>query len=322
MAKEINLPNHIELLSKASIQILALLEDAVSDCSIPLCNMRCCDDEHLPLLLQQLMHQTVLGFRTCFNCLTNLCQTILGRKKRYEVLHRLVMFFSRSLDHLHTLCSTQGKTELGESQRPDFKRARMDDEYIINKHMSGMLVSIVQMEWEPGQTGHSEILEGMLFSILEHVGRLLSNAIFKEHVATSDRIGNITKGLSSRSPKSAKLEARYMVPILHAALGRSSARKETIARVLAENPSYGNGQRRSLSSGYTPNLLIKARKMIQSSLVKSAVGGEGLDCLKLPSPPDEGEEYAPDIEPGVEVYGPEWLQESVWALVGWELAVQ
>jgi hypothetical protein len=71
----------------------------------------------------------------------------------------------------------------------------------------------------------------------------------------------------------------------------------------------------------TKDLLVKARKMIQSSLVKSALGGEELQSLKMPTTPDEEEPQTLEISTRVEMYGPEWLLESVWALVGWDLAV-
>jgi hypothetical protein len=233
------------------------------------------------------------------------------------------MFFNKSLDHLRSLCTIQAENEFADSRRSRHKRVRTEDEYAVNKYMTGMLVSIVQMEWKATQIGHSEILEGMLFSILDNTGRLLSHEVFKEHVATSNLIGNITKGLPSLLPAAAKLEARYIVPVLHTALGRTSARKELVARVLAKNAANINPERRSHSaSGETGDLLVKARKLIQSSLVKSAIGGEGLVGLKQPVPPEEDGYIALEIDTGVERYGPEWLLESVWAVVGWELAVQ
>jgi hypothetical protein len=308
---------------KCSVQVLSLLDNAVSDCFIPLCNLRCSDDAQILVLLQQLMHQVFLGFRSCFDSLHDLCRTILGRKKRFEIVHRLVMFFNKSLEHLRTVCTIQAETEFADSRRLRHKRVRTEDEYAVNKQMTGMLVSIAHMDWKATQIGHSEILEGILFSILDNTGRLLSNAVFKEHVAISDRIGNITKGLPSLLPAAAKLEARYIMPVLHAALGRTSARKELIARVLTENTAKFDNQRRSQSSsGEKRDLLVKARKMIQSSLLKSAVGGEGLVGLKLPAPPEEDGYIALEVDTGVERYGPEWLVESIWAAIGWELIVQ
>lgn len=202
-----------------------------------------------------------------------------------------------------------------DSRRLRHKRVRTESEYAVNKYITSMLISISQMEWKDDQLVHKEILEGVLFIILNRTGKLLSNAVFQEHVASSDRPGNIKQSGEAFSPEAAKLETRYLIPILHAALGVDCARKELVVRVLAEN-----GTHTGLQGG---DILLKARKLIQSSLVKSAVGGEDLQGLKMPSlPADEEGRYVPEIGTEVELYGPEWLLESVWALIGWDLAVQ
>jgi hypothetical protein len=314
-AKDSSHPEHIEILSRASIDVLALLETALSKCSIPLWSLRSDDDTQVLSLLQQLMHQIVLGFRSCFNTLQDLCRTILGRKERFEIIYRLVAFFDKSLDHLHTLCNIQTENDVADVRRLRHKRVRTEGEFAVNKHLTEMLVCVAQMEWKVGQIGHSEILEGILFLILDRTGRLLSNAVFGEHIASSNRIGNITKEDKGLFSESAKLETGYLIPILHAALGKSSAKKELVARVIAEKTDNAN----SSSSDF----LVKARKLIQSSLLKSAVGGTELQGLNMPNPPaDEDAHYIPQIASSVALHGSEWLIESVWALIGWELAVQ
>jgi hypothetical protein len=276
------------------------------------------------MLLQQLMYRVELCYRSCFSALNNLCRTILGRQKRFDIVYRLVMFFNKAMGHLQTLCSKQAKHELDERLQMQNKIVGVvDDEYAVNKYLTQTLVSITQVEWMVGQPGHSDILEGILFSVLEHTGRLLSNAVFKEHVATSNRVGNITKGGSPILPEAAKLEARYLVPVLHAAMGRSPARKELIAKVLADSRTASAEQARPrVSSLSNHDLFQKAREMVQNSLLKSAVGGEELEGLRLPTRPEDHVEYAPGVDICVEKYGTEWFLESVWALVGWELAVR
>jgi hypothetical protein len=264
------------------------------------------------------MQQLALSFRSCVEALNTLCRTILGRQKRFEIVYRLVNFFSRSLDHLHTICNIQAENELA-TRKLRHKRQKTESEYAINKYMTGMLTNVSQVDWKVGQAAHSEVLEGILFSILNHTGRLLSNAVFKEHVSTSDRVGNITKGGTEILPGAAKLETRCIVPILHAALGKSTTRKELIARVLAERATDGSVKMQTPS--HRRNLILKARKMIQSSLVKSAVGGEALQSLRTPNRPEEGQ-YTSDFVVPVDMYGSEWLLESVWALIGWELPME
>jgi hypothetical protein len=223
------------------------------------------------------------------------------------------MFFDKSLDHLRTLCNIQAENNVGDIRRLRHKRVRTDGEYAVNKHLTGMLASVAQMEWKVGQIGHSEILEGILFLILDRTGHLLSNAVFGEHIASSDRIGSITKKDEGLVSEAAKLKTRWLIPILHAALGKSSARKELVARVIAEKTVNSSSS----------DLLAKARKLIQSSLLKSTVGGVELQGLNMPTPPaDEEGQYIPQVGSDVALHGSEWLVESVWVLIGWELAVQ
>lgn len=315
-------PNRIEELSNTCIQTVALLEAALHENSMPSWSLRCSDDPQTIVLLQQLMHQVDLSFRTCFHALTELCNTILGRQKSYDVIYRLVMFVSKALEYMRKLCNLQGQAEHGAVSKRHNKRAKLqDDEYAVNKYLSRTLVSMTQLEWKAGQPGHSEVLEGILFSILDHTGRLLSNAVFKEHVATSDQNGNITKQDQPMLLEAARLETRYIIPVLHAALGNST-RKELIARVLADNSSGTAAHNRKRLDSQGHDLLFKTRKLLQSSLLKSTVGGEELESLKFPSLPEGHVQFTPLVDVRAEKYGPEWLLESVWALVGWDLATK
>jgi len=321
--KDTDHPEHIEDLSKTCVHTLMLLETALCDCSIPSWSLKCSDDPQTITLLQQLMYQIEVSYHLCFGALNKLCRTIIGRQKRINVVYRMVMFFNKSLEHLETLCNIQAEQELGDRLQMRNKRARLlDDEYAVNKHLTRTLTSITQMEWQVGQPGHCDILEGMLFSILDHVGKLVSTAVFKEHVGASDQVGNITKEGPPTLVEAAKLQTRYLVPVLHAALGRSTTRKELIMKVLADNKSAGQVQPRA-SSLPSHDLVTKGRKLIQSALLKSAVGAEVLEGLKLPILPEDHVDYVPvGVDIRAEKYGSEWFLESVWALVGWELAAK
>ena len=204
------------------------------------------------------------------------------------------------------------------------KSARKDEEeYVVNKYLARALASMSQMDWNVGQSGHCEILEGMLYFVLDHTGRLVSNAVFDEHVAKSDRPGNITQNGPPPLVEAVKLETRYIVQILYAALGTSSARKELIARVLADRSLNTSAQLRSIeSSNTTQDILNKARKTIQSSLLKSAVGGDELEGLKTPVSVDIESVVSVELHGHGEKYGVEWLLGSVWALVGWEMVAR
>lgn len=325
--KESNVPEHLDNLVKSSSQVLGLLETVLDDCTFSLSSLKCSDDIRAVRLLQQLMCQIVLGFRSCTSALNELCLTILGRSKRLGIVYRLVMFFKKSLDHLRMTCTMQADSEIEGRRKTRSKRnkgPKTDSEYAVNKYLCQALISITQIEWKVGNPGHSEILEGILFSILDHTGRLVSNAVFNEHVAISNKPGNITLRHPEPMSDTASLEARYFMSILDAAVGGSSSRKEMIARILCDgrgdlkNQNHQTSVQELTSPSY--DLSTKARKRLQETLVSCAVGGEELDKLSLPTRPDDVDcSHGPSS--CAEKYSSEWLLESVWAALGWELAI-
>lgn len=270
------------------------------------------------------MHQIVHGFQSCFNALNDVCRTIIGRSKRLDIVYRLAMFFNTALDHLHKVCTLQAENE-GDSKRKTRKRrSKTDAEYAVNKYLGQALISITRLEWTAGSPGHSDILESILFSILAHTGRLVSNAVFNEHVAVSDNVGNITLDDTDTPRPGAHLEARYFIPILREAIGTTNDRRDLISRVLCHGGRDSKNQRQAtrphMQEAAAKSLLIKARKLLQETLVKFAVGGEELHSLAMPENPGHLDD---EVEPiyDAEKYGREWLLESVWAIVGWELAI-
>lgn len=317
--KESKSPEYLDNLVKTSEQILGLMEAALDDCIVPLWFLKTSNDIRTVRLLQQVMHQISLSFRSCFNALNELCLTILGRSKMSGIVYRLALFFKKALDHLRTICTLQAEHEDRAERRTRSKRIKAYDEYATSKYLSEALISITLTEWKVGKAGHSEILEGILFSILDHTGRLVSEAVFKEHVAMSNQPGNITLGAPETSTRSADMEGRYIIPILYAAIGGTSARKQQLADILSSNcPSGSKGQNNA--AGDRHDLFTKARKRLQETLVKRALGGDELESLSLPTLPDDVDS-SPISNITVEKYSPEWFLESVWAVLGWELAV-
>jgi hypothetical protein len=300
--------------SASASDLLNLLNTALSDCLVPIWSLKCNEESQIVLLLQQLMHQMTLGFCSTFEALDELARTIPGRKKRFKVTNQLVTFFRNALDYLHLVSGFQAERDNEDKGRLRNKRVRMEqDEYAINKYLSRTLVHICQVDWKIGQLGHSEILEGILCSIFNHTGHLLSHVVFKEHVAGSDNLANISIGDATSATAATKFEFRYITPILHAALG-GTTRRELVDRIL------GDSRHTSVSVDLHGNFISKAKKLMQETLVKSAVGAD-VEGLKLPAQPEEAETYSPGVSNCVEQYGSEWFLEAVWALVGWELAV-
>jgi hypothetical protein len=302
-----------------------LLENSLADTCPPLRLLKTDENQRSSLLIEQLMHQAGLLFLSCFKAMNELCLTIPGRARIPEIVYRMVIYFSNSLILLRKLGTLQAEHEpTRDSQGPRHKRSRIEErEYIVNKCLANTLASIVRhLEWKVQQPGHADLLEGILFCILEHTGRLISEAVFAEHVATSENPGNITKNDDPRVSGSIKYESRYMVKVLHAALG-DAGRRELVAQVLTAGKPNSNDQAHfgdsHLSSALSGDLLSLAKKLLQSTLMKSAVGGPDLETLRLPTPPIEETDSSVEVGEEVEKYGSEWLIESVWGIIGWDM---
>ena len=87
--------------------------------------------------------------------------------------------------------------------------------------------------------------------------------------------------------------------------------------VLSRSASLGNAS----SSGSTEgDMLQRAKKLLQSTLLKSTLGGSELECLclRLPRLPTEISNVE-DIRIDTERYGREWLLETLWGLIGWDM---
>lgn len=325
-----NTPEHadqIDFLSSKCNQTISFLTNAISDIC-PLLGLSTTGD-HDPQtlkLLQLTMNQVIFTFRTCFEALNVLGRTILGRTKKAKIVHRMISFFKNSLDLLQSSAKLQANHEASQRNRRLRKTQNdtLDCEYTFNKYLSNAVASILQTaEWNASLPGHSDLLEGILYLILSHTGRLLSHAIFQEHVAEAEKPGNMSS-VTREPSKTGRFESRYILQILHAAIADPS-RKDIITQLVStKGHDQVNGDTVSGSSvreSHRKTLLHKAKLLIQSTLVKSTVGGVDLESLEWPPPPEEMVEYPVETIATGEKYGSEWFVESVWVLIGWEMVV-
>jgi hypothetical protein len=245
-----------------------------------------------------------------------------------QLVYGMVMFFNKVLNFLHTITNLQiEQAEEYNRRRLRNKMAKSDEgEYAVNKYLAWALASILSaIAWKAGKPGHSELLEGILFSVLEHTGRLLSEAVFNEHVAKSTNPGNISQGKASPNLATAKIESRYIVQILHAGFG-TPEKKELIEKVLAYGRKDLDPLRRitslAPSSSFTRDLVTKSKILIQGTLLKCTVGGDNLPSLKLPVSLAEEVDCSVEAANHIEVGSREWLVENVWALIGWDIVLE
>lgn len=313
----------INAIARQTLQILALLETALPDCCLPLRLFK--DNEEntkVAFAFQQAMNQSALAFLACLTVIDDLCRTIPGRGKKAEIVYRMVMIFKQGLNLLRTITEDQAAQQtMRQGHNAQHKRPRIEEgEYFVNKHLTKALAGIGHnAQWKVHQPAHSEILEGLLSAILERTGRLVSEAIFGEHVAISDLPGNITRNDGPLVRGFTRPEARYIVEILHATTG-AGTRSGLVTQMLTTGKTPLNLQLRTgnpSSPDSYGNLLSKAKELLQSTLMKSAVGGADLDSLRLPTPPPEITNTSDAND--VEQYGKDWLIERVWGLIGWDL---
>ncbi|KAG4429012.1 hypothetical protein IFR05_015508 [Cadophora sp. M221] len=322
--QELNTLVQINALAKYINQTINLLDTTISTCCLPLKVLKTTSKESkMLLLLQQVLCQVAYCFLACFNAMNHLFLTISGRLKQVEIVSRMVMFFKKSLDLLQTICALQ--LEDDRSRSPRSKRARLEGgEYAVNKYLAQALALITkEVKWEINQPGHGDILEGMLFLVIEHTGRLISDSVFGEHVAASDNPANISNSHTFPSRGLLRPESRYMIQVLYAALGGSDHdRKELIIRVVSAGHSAQNSTSRDSTampsgSGTSGEMLRKAKKKLQGTLLQSMLGEIDPESLRLPKKPTEMSEVE-DKRLNGEKYGKEWLLETVWGLIGWD----
>lgn len=297
-------PNHIEDALKQVTRLLALLENALLDCCPPLGTYRPrkpWQDSRSFTNLRQVTYQVKLGFMSCFTTLNGICGTIPGRKlKKGFVIYGMVSFMTRAIKLLHTLCKEQTEHRKSREDPGDEQEV-----YAVNKCLTCTIVSIILgLDFEVGKPGHAELLEGILFTILEHTGSLLSVAIFGDDMPVKKKRGCKDKN-KTPTIDTTNAESLYMVQILYAALGGAEKQK-LVSRVLM--------------AGDGAELIEKAKRFIQGTLLKSTYGKEHIESLRLPVLPEE-EVEVPEVEYDGEIHGQDWLINMATSIVGWDLVL-
>ncbi|RKF54859.1 hypothetical protein OnM2_094036 [Erysiphe neolycopersici] len=308
----------VENLAKLTCQVLEVIKITIWNSCQPFWLLKT-SQSHVIQIFQNLMDQIALAFLVCFDALNELCKNILGRGYKYETTYRMVMFFQKSLELMHSSVYLQTEHEKYHFQDVCSKDSTtIEEDYIVIKSVARCLTSILQnLNWDAKNSSHSDFCEGIIFLILDYTGRLISEAVFSEHVAGSDNPGNITNTAAQVNQSVIRLESKYIVQILQAALD-SESKKRVVANILSSNINRDDRcTLADLSMSYE-DLFSRATFLLQSTLVKSAVGGETMESLRLPTPPTERVELD-SVEGNEEKYSSEWLLEKVWGIIGWDL---
>lgn len=181
---------------------------------------------------------------------------------------------------------------------------------------------------------HRDIFEGVLFLLLEQVGKLLfyftfdrpRGATIEDDIAVSpgeDDKRNIALKLTEKM--ATRLEAQCLISMLDRAMGLAP---HHMNNALASRPSSSSSRKASSTASLTPTkglarakapLVSWARDRLQRTLIQCTFGDqdqdEFADVLRMPGPVGSLPRFAKvdDADVG------EWFNGEVWKLIGWEL---
>lgn len=275
-------------------------------------------------MIEDVTDRVILTFLSCMGTFDNICKTITGRKDESgKIIYHILDFYRTNLGLLARLAAQQTNGDPDAHSRrvlrssSNSKRRRIDShEYTANKLLGRVLTCIVfNINWKETLPAHGELLEGILYTIIHHAGRVLSVAMFGEVVADSDLIGHITKSTSLDqllSNVTNKSENRYIIQILHSALGGVS--KKTLFVNVLQARKADKHARASAS-----DLIGKARTILQNTLVKAMSAVDVGEQLEEPvTLVDDVDRRSKDDDFGI--YGASWYVGKMWDLIGWDVS--
>ncbi|POS82775.1 hypothetical protein EPUL_005742 [Erysiphe pulchra] len=308
----------VENLAKLTCQVLEVIKITIWNSCQPFRLLKT-SQSHVIEIFQNLMDQIAMAFLACFDALNELCKNILGRGYRHETTYRMVIFFQKSLELMHSSGHLQVDHEKNHFRDAHSKDSTaIEEDYIVNKSVARCLTSILQnLNWDTKNPSHSDFCEGIIFLILDYTGRLISEAVFSEHVAGSNNPGNITNNVAEVNQSVIRFESKYIVQILQAVLD-SESKKRVVVDILSSNINKHDRCTLVDPSMSCKGLFSRVTFLLQSTLVRSALGGENMESLRLPTPPAEGVKLN-SVEGKEEKYSSEWLLEKVWDIIGWDL---
>ncbi|KLJ09406.1 hypothetical protein EMPG_15176 [Blastomyces silverae] len=265
------------------------------------------------------------------------------------VTYHIIQLFQRTLGHMHQYTISKGKKSIAQGipagkkgkQRSKTKMTKTpagplitSDEEVTLNLFSHFLASMI-LSLNPVGPEENDLLEGFLFSILEHVGRTLCLFVFKELNSNSDlRLnpaklpmpGNFDKEYPARgemaiAQRAAECEARHLIWILERAIAFTDQ---------FERPSDAMNGDLVLTETTLPKgppfqgILQRARAKLQNTLLKGIFGEnepQFRDSLKMPEKPSYP---LPEVSFGrsfdsAKIDPAEWFTQEVWRLVGWDV---
>ncbi|ESZ96314.1 hypothetical protein SBOR_3294 [Sclerotinia borealis F-4128] len=295
--------SHVEPMPMLCRQLIGFTWEAIYECTLKYADVRKSNSRPKDIKpLTYLVNEIAGSYKRCVEVTAEQYRTINGRElvRKASIIYSFCSFFDKGLSQLHSLCVRNAKLSVC-SSNPAPQQAGIptkNDEPVMIGFTANLLIDILRrVNWQQDNELHEQIIEGILATILNYIGKLMSNIIFHEEVAASNVPGNISSGEISLPPTTmeSELESKYLVPILHVAL-----------EVFKENKMPGP----------TEGLVKREIKRIQNTFTNSLIGGN-LMALAVPERITEEPLDIPGLE-GLEMYGNEWTIQSVFSMVGME----
>jgi hypothetical protein len=266
-------------------------------------------------------------FNMCLRGFIHLCRDIPGRRSKGQAIYALVRFFTGGLDHVHKLCLQKSSLRSENQTSYQIRGASIDVETNINiinsiiTELSKLLASFFTApEFQKSHVYFLEVLEGLIATLLDRIGGLVSQAVFKDNLASLKSPGGIRSPdssstivtLSEIDEKVINFEGKVLTLVLNVAVnGHHNKKAHKTARMVS-------GETVSKMKSGEGILLEKAKKRLQATFLRGIFGEEGDDfkeAFSIPEPLPEVMDY--EVEAEREAHTDNFV-EVLWSVVGWE----
>ncbi|WEW61063.1 hypothetical protein PRK78_006552 [Emydomyces testavorans] len=296
--------------------------------------------------------QVLIAFETCYpfllQALRKLSGTDQGESQTGLITYHLVRLFQRILSQLHQHALLKAKNSFNQRKALS-KRAKKaartktadpkgqqsvqlsrEDNRIMDSICQVLAKMIISIDFSKDE--QNALLEGFLFVLLEHVGKILGSLVFKELRSDPElRIchskvrlpGALAQSTASRVDASiaehaAKLQSRHLVWVFEQALASLNDRTE----LQKKGKRYLNTTTAPLS-----DFLSRAKKKLQNTLLKGVFGEDDpkfKESLQLPCEISQSQAMNLPIDKNgdFDQNSGDWFVQEVWRLLGWDVLME
>ncbi|KAM5444344.1 hypothetical protein MferCBS31731_000862 [Microsporum ferrugineum] len=251
--------------------------------------------------------------------LTKLFQQIIQQSYQYALLKADPV----SYEHVSTKSGQKSKAKPARQKKTRSIKPPPKIENIIA--CFAYMTSIIFKPLDPEKHEHGDLLEGLTFVILEHVGKVLGVLTFKDlSLYAEPTTNNLRYALpvcltenhgDSRTPVpeiaevAAVWNSKYLIPLLKQAMLYMDKRQKTVELSTS-----------SANVVLPSSLLTSARVRLQSTLLRGVFGADDPSIGAALNFPPEITSNTSCLESSIDPQAcpGEWFTQEVWALLGWD----